>query len=240
VRLSDVISSRDNNFNLIRLIAAWMVLMSHSYVIVTGDPMREPLASWIGMTPGSIAVDIFFFSSGLLVTSSLVRRHDVGRFLVARAARIYPAMWAMTLLTVLFFGCAVAQTSLLEFIANDETRTYLRKNATIAWGITGNLPGIFPPGGVNGSLWTLKFEVWMYGILALIGLVSKPFASHGFRALPLLCILVAIAAMAQYLRIYLAEHVVDERYRLLSIFFLGSAAFHLRKWLMLTCGYSAR
>jgi hypothetical protein len=45
------------------MIAALMVLASHSFAIATGDVNREPLRLWLGVTPGTIAVDIFFLCS---------------------------------------------------------------------------------------------------------------------------------------------------------------------------------
>ena len=50
---------RDNNLNLIRMLAATMVLVSHSYVVCSGDPHSEPWLGLLGMTPGGLAVDAF-------------------------------------------------------------------------------------------------------------------------------------------------------------------------------------
>ncbi|RYF39834.1 MAG: acyltransferase, partial [Comamonadaceae bacterium] len=64
----DILSKgRNNNLNLIRMLAATMVLVSHSYVVVSGDPHSEPWVRLLGMTPGGIAVDAFFVLSGFLV-----------------------------------------------------------------------------------------------------------------------------------------------------------------------------
>jgi len=55
--LSNYSTGRDNNFNLIRFIAAALVLISHSYALVIGTPEAEPLRSTLGLTLGDIAVD---------------------------------------------------------------------------------------------------------------------------------------------------------------------------------------
>ena len=56
--------SRDNNFNLIRVIASLLVLFTHSFALVEGSSMAEPLKLSLGTTLGTIAVDIFFITSG--------------------------------------------------------------------------------------------------------------------------------------------------------------------------------
>ena len=58
-RLSAYTSDRDNNFNLMRLVAATSVLVSHSFTLATGNPDVEPFVREIRMTLGTIAVDIF-------------------------------------------------------------------------------------------------------------------------------------------------------------------------------------
>ncbi|USI27496.1 hypothetical protein ACD631_14130 [Alteromonas macleodii] len=57
--LSDYKDSRDNNFNLIRFVAASLVLVSHSFPLATGSGVAEPLKSALGIAFGHIAVDIF-------------------------------------------------------------------------------------------------------------------------------------------------------------------------------------
>ena len=57
--LSDYKDSRDNNFNLIRFVAASLVLVSHSFPLATGSGVAEPLKSALGIVIGHIEVDIF-------------------------------------------------------------------------------------------------------------------------------------------------------------------------------------
>ena len=84
--LSDLVSSRDNNFNLLRFSAAAGVFISHVFIL-----------SGIGMKPGTavlgyISVNVFFIISGFLVTKSLIDRSDIYKFTQARVLRIFHAL----------------------------------------------------------------------------------------------------------------------------------------------------
>ena len=70
-----------NNFNVLRLFAAILVVITHSYA-VTGTIKNEPL---FGITNGnilcaSIGLYIFFFISGFLVTKSAQDSRDIFHF----------------------------------------------------------------------------------------------------------------------------------------------------------------
>lgn len=75
--LSTYDGSRDNNFNLIRFIAAALVLFTHSYMLVTGSAGNDPLGLIIGKSWGSAAVDVFFVTSGFLIAGSYNARNNL-------------------------------------------------------------------------------------------------------------------------------------------------------------------
>lgn len=52
VTLAEVAGGRDNNFNLIRMIAASGVLVSHAYPIALGEEARQPFHAATGYTLG--------------------------------------------------------------------------------------------------------------------------------------------------------------------------------------------
>jgi len=56
---SEIARGRDNNLNLIRMIAATAVLVSHSYPISLGHAATEPLQDKLGTSLGHVAVLIF-------------------------------------------------------------------------------------------------------------------------------------------------------------------------------------
>ena len=174
-RLSMVIHGRDNNFHLVRLLAASAVLFSHSFPLSTGNLNSEPLRALLGCTPGSIAVDLFFAISGLLVTMSLVRRNSVADFLRARFFRIWPALTVAIVLAVFVIGPVFTTFSISAYFSSHDTWRHLGKNLILLRGIDYTLPGVFDanpqPHAINGSLWTLPSEVRCY-IYLLVGWIA--------------------------------------------------------------------
>ena len=108
MRLSEYAVGRDNNFNLIRFLAALSVLFGHSIGVLGLPSAYEFFFDHLGLSLAEMAVDVFFVTSGFLVTASLINRGNLIAFLWARVLRIYPALWAM--LTPTVFALAPART----------------------------------------------------------------------------------------------------------------------------------
>jgi peptidoglycan/LPS O-acetylase OafA/YrhL len=238
--LSDCIRGRDNNFNLIRFIAALAVLISHGFAVTTGDESIEPFRRQLNMTVGGIAVDVFFLTSGFLVSASLLARQNAIEFVCARVLRIYPALWAMLVVVVLLMGSVLTTLPLSDYLGSSQVWSYVVHGGTLVTGIQHELPQVFtgnPIGsGVNGSLWTLPYEIGMYGILLGIWLLCSPFPTHQLRLLKhgitTLTVLSGTFILVGYFRHGLPESFELHRtYRLpglLFMFFCGGSFYVLR------------
>ena len=160
-----------NNFNLIRLVAAWMVIYGHAWAI-TGTAGGDAIARLTHIKfAGAVAVDMFFVISGFLIAASL-QRNTVRAYLVGRALRILPALVACVALTVFVLGPLV--TTAADYWRNPETWRYLWVNSSL-WSTTFDLPGVFqthPYTAVNGSLWTLRIEARLYLALLVASLLG--------------------------------------------------------------------
>jgi peptidoglycan/LPS O-acetylase OafA/YrhL len=231
MKLSSVTQGRNNNFNLIRIVAALAVLMTHSFVLSSGNPDDEPLRQTLGMTLGSIAVDVFFVTSGLLVTASLLRSESVVAFAWSRCLRIFPGLLVMLVLTVFLLGPLFTTLQPASYLLDPRTHAYLIKGATLVTGILDRLPGVFEsnpyPASINGSLWTMPYEVRMYVLLAVLwAVVHKAFGFRGAqftRAVQLLAILSGVGlVVGHFIRFFAgaALFVSRERVRLPARFFL--------------------
>lgn len=166
---------RDNNFNLMRFLAASVVLFTHSFALALGSSEAEPLKLSLGMTLGSMAVDLFFVSSGFLIAASFFSGKGLVYFVSARVLRIYPALIVATVFTVFGLGLIFTELSKGAYLTDTQTYRFLIKNSILIKGVEFELPGVFLhtpyEKAVNGSLWTLPYEVKMYSYLALVGLV---------------------------------------------------------------------
>lgn len=238
MKLSDLSKGRDNNFNLIRIAAAYAVLVSHSFALALGTGDAEPLRHTLGMTPGSIAVDVFFLTSGFLVTASLLTKQDSLDFVVARVLRIFPGLLVMLLLSVFVVGLGFTTLPWQNYLTDPHTYKYFAKCLTLVRGVDFELPGVFTGNpyrnAVNGSLWTLPHEVAMYLILVVAWLALFPVQRHRTRTFRLLLILSALVSGARVL----AGHygLMDEATpfpRLFFMFFTGAAIFVLREHIQL-------
>jgi len=225
-------SGRDNNFNLLRMLAATAVLISHSWPLTLGKNTIEPLFLETGYKLGTTAVSIFFAVSGFFITKSFLNRASLADFALARIARIYPGLIVVLLLTVFVLGPLFTILPLTAYFGDLHTWAYVPFNLTLKkmmW----TLPGVFtdnpyggPNGGaINGSLWTLFSEVSCYFMVVVISLL-------GLSRPALFFIILAIAIGATFL-IPQAEagNLLRSSATLGLPFALGAATYIYRRWI---------
>ena len=173
--LGDIMQPDANSFGVLRVLMALLVLVSHSYLYVSGTSQAEPLTAWTGHSLGEHAVQGFFILSGILVAQSFERSRSVLDFAVARVLRIFPGLIVCVALTALVLGPVVSWLNLAEYFSSPVLATYLVKTLTLTTG-SAPLPGVFETlplaGSVNTSLWTLKYEVLCYVTLAIAGIAG--------------------------------------------------------------------
>lgn len=164
-----------NNLTLVRLVLASAVIYTHCFWILTGRMGKDDLSWLLGAPVSAYAVDGFFFLSGFLVYGSLRRKQAAGEFMLARIVRLWPALIVSVLVTVM---AGYALTSMPEDYWSGDTLRFLRNNVSLA-APAYNLTGVDcggQPCVINGSLWTLPWEVRCYlllGLLALAGLARE-------------------------------------------------------------------
>ena len=238
MRLSDLTQGRDNNFNLLRMGAALAVVISHSFALALGQAGAEPLHARLGITLGSIGVDIFFITSGFLVTGSLLSRHSALEFFWSRLLRIYPALVMMTVLTVFVLGPVMSTLPLVGYFSSTEPYRYLIKNSTLLHGIAYTLPGVFThtpyPNAVNGALWSMPYEIGMYLILLGLWCLLRLTGDARLRLMRLALPLLAVAAAINYLPRQFPHGGESYSHGLFFMFFVGAACYVLKERIVLS------
>lgn len=166
------------NFDLMRLAAALLVVVSHTFPLAGQPPVRI-----MGVEDlGALGVSIFFVVSGYLVSASYLR--DPRSYLFKRVLRIEPGLVASLVVTVVLLGLVTTAPPAIYW---PKAAEYVVRNSLL-YPATYDLPGVFQAaplaGVVNGVLWTLRLEFSFYVVLMLV------------RArLPLLVVLTAVCAV---------------------------------------------
>lgn len=236
---------RDNNFNILRLVAASSVIFSHATHIVSND--IDLLKSTIGYSVGWVAVSAFFSISGMLIYLSVVRSQSVWNYVAARCLRIFPGLWFMLVVTTALLGVFFSTLPALQFFTDPETAGYIAGNAYL-YAPKYSLPGVFetnPLSAINGSLWTLRFEFTCY-ILTLVCFLVGAYRSE--QRFLLLCGVFALGYFG-FLAFGFATNTLDsilydgsdfaKMHRLCFAFFLGILmgryieTFRPRGWMVL-------
>ena len=169
--LEAALKRENNNFDLLRVLAASAVLVGHSYLISPRDGYVDPMKRLIGFNySGGLAVMLFFFLSGVLVVDSYRRNPQLIRFGLARIARIFPGLVACLFITVTIVGPVFTSLRVGDYFAASGTSSYFFNNLLLT-NLQWRLPGVFIQSayGLNGSLWTLPTEIRLYAGVALLG-----------------------------------------------------------------------
>ncbi|EPM2058368.1 acyltransferase family protein, partial [Escherichia coli] len=150
---------RNNCFDIIRLFAAIIVIISHQYSL---SGLTEP--TFLGMTTlGGLGVIIFFAISGFLITKSCINSERFDLFLLKRVRRIFPALIPCSIFMYLVLGVYLEWDSLDEYISFSILKNIL--NVITLQGApahSGIFNGFIHPYSLNDSLWTLPLEFTCY------------------------------------------------------------------------------
>jgi len=129
-RNTSILRQNANNFNIVRLFAALVVIYAHSYALSPQPNGGEFIARWTGVThAGELSVVIFFFISGALVTKSLVQSKNISDYLIKCILRIYPALIICCLFVAYIVTWLFGGITLHDAFTSNQTFKYFIANA---------------------------------------------------------------------------------------------------------------
>lgn len=171
----DPLETRDNNFDFLRYLFACLVILFHA-ILFLHLPNTDDI-TWRytrgQQDTGSLAVDGFFVISGYLITASWLRCHNLPEFVQRRFLRIYPGFAAAVLLTI-FVVAPLGGATIPRFWFRLPTQDFV----SVLWlqDVNDMLPNAFRHNPqrffTNGALWTIRYEIVCYALVALLGAVT--------------------------------------------------------------------
>lgn len=163
------LESRKNNFNIMRFVAAMMVILGHMSFILGVD-----VKVFLGQAVSTIAVKILLLISGYLIAQSFMHDSNIIRYFIRRLFRIIPGLVGVVLISILVIGPIFTVLPLKEYFSHSMTWQYMRN---ILFYVQYSLPGVFEtnpyPNAVNGSLWTIPVEISLYIMLVILFLIFR-------------------------------------------------------------------
>ncbi len=221
-------SVRPQGFDVLRIVAASMVVVSHAFLLPGGADPELLVFGDFAFNTGRLGVIVFFIVSGYLICGSWLGDPRPRAFAEKRARRLLPALVVMLLLVTFVMGPLV--TSSPGYLGDPGTYGFLVRNLLI-FPYTYDLPGVFddnPLPQVNGVLWTLGVEVAAYTLLGLVG------ALGGLRSWRLLAAITTVLAMVGWRLVsdnVLGGNLVPVALRLeLVAFFFAAATIRASPW----------
>jgi peptidoglycan/LPS O-acetylase OafA/YrhL len=220
-----------NNFDLLRLLAASFVFISHSFNIYGKHDFEFiSLDGFRPITFGTLGVGIFFVISGFLITKSFISTVKREHFIIKRLLRLYPAVF----LNILLVYCVIAPLTTTVDISEYFGMIY--KNAVfllangvffqfpnLHWIFTANPNSDFKGFSVvNLPLWTLFYELTCYMIVLICGVI--------FNARITIPLITLIYISYNCDIIFFPRTVSDLAVIYCAFFFLGACLFLYKKY----------
>ena len=215
-----------NNFLLIRIIAALMVVAGHSLGLsIEGTPENLEKITFADIRPHGLGVLVFFCISGFLVTASICKRNNLLDYSISRLCRILPALWVCIVITTLFAGVFLSSRPFWEYLQHPEVLNYVWKNALLI-SAQFSLPYVdLGKHGINGSLWTIPIEAIFYLYIAVFYLTGA------LRNLKVFAMALGIfGGLLAFNHLPLLEK-NTETIKLTICFFSGCSLYLLRHWI---------
>ena len=184
--LEKLSQGKDNNLNLVRLVAAFMVMYMHSLALCQANLEADIMytLTFHKALSGQVGVDIFFVISGFLIYRSYERNDSIWKYLKARFLRIWPLLAVFILSTAFIFGPLFTTVSKQEYYSHEFFKEYLLNLFFISG--RNRLPGVFAfhiNQSSNGSIWTLQYEVICYLLVIAFALLFRKYKKSVFAVI---------------------------------------------------------
>lgn len=170
---------KNNSYDLLRLIFCVFVIITHcTYITGIHNPLDIDTLSHNQTNLGEIGVMGFFSLSGFLITGSFLRTNFL-KFSFNRIIRIFPGFWFCLFITAFLIAPLIYYAEYhtlknLNLFQGYGSYTYVRLNffTHIKQAEIANVLDKSKVHNINGSLWSLFYELLCYLLTLVIGLLG--------------------------------------------------------------------
>jgi peptidoglycan/LPS O-acetylase OafA/YrhL len=181
----------------------------HNLDVICPSPSLDDTPFWM---VHYALVPMFFALSGFLISASAMRL-SLKNFLINRGMRIVPALAVDTVVCALIIGPLFTTVTLGQYFGSSEFASFFLN--IVGW-VHFDLPGVFTTNAVprvNGSLWTVPFEVICYVLMSgmiITKIIRTQFVVLAFVGVYLVCsVLVEFSGLLNHMPSPLLEKIIS-------------------------------
>lgn len=179
-KFTTISNSESKFFDLLRGGSAMLVVLGHIYQLLIQPNFSNEIATHIIYSISGLAVIVFFYLSGLMITLSIYRNtsnygfkyFDLKKYSLDRLIRLYPPLIASSIIVIIVYSLSVIFNIHIE---KGVTGYLSRESFVIDDGFYASFlfmqnimrNSLHTP-EMNGPLWSLSHEFWFYVLAACI------------------------------------------------------------------------
>ncbi|MGC4014667.1 MAG: acyltransferase [Luteolibacter sp.] len=154
--------SRENNFDLLRLVAALQIMLTH---YVNHTHFSVPWLNIRGVIKSFSGIAMLFTISGFLIFASFDNSRNIKEYARNRFLRIYPALWTI-ISFMLIILVVLGYINSSNVFSSNFIFWIITQASFLQFYTPGMLRG-FGVGTPNGSFWTIPVEMSFYILVPL-------------------------------------------------------------------------
>ncbi len=168
--IKNTYNSKNNSFGLLSMIMSILIIYFHCYFLFYGpSPIKMDAFSKILISEdtGSIVVAMFFIISGFMISTSIKNSKNIKSFLLKRVKRIFPPLILVITICTFIVAPVLSTIAKEKFILQPNLYiNYFLDNIFIFRNTNYGIPTVLLdnpyPYTINGSIWTIKHQFFMY------------------------------------------------------------------------------
>ncbi len=205
--LTELYNKKNNSFTIMSIICSLLIIFYHCYPLFYGPNSKTDIFTRFcgSETLGGVIVAMFFVVSGFMITTSIKNSRNILQYLKKRIKKIFPPLIFCLIICACVICPIVSEIPKFTFLKTPSLYlSYIIDNTFLIKNTVYRIADVFSSvpyvGAINGSIWTLKHQFFMYILMIPIYLIfiKKENKKENYKYLCLLLLTITMITYTGY------------------------------------------